>query len=261
MVTVATKVEAPIKIVAKSGSQSGMLGLGDIVVPGIYICLCLRYDLYRYYARQIKQVETTLETEAVAAVTEVEVDKKDDAKSPATTTTTKTTTREVKAPYVDPQGRWGDRLWTSTKTTTPGLTAARFAKPYFVTAMVAYVVGLMLAMGAMLITKKGQPALFYLVPVLLLATWGRAAATGDLKAMWAYTEDGELDTKDVVVEVGADGKLVEKKEETKGGTKEEEKTGEETEGEKTKDENDQGRDVFLFAIRAPPEPDLFEMDI
>ncbi|CAK7204427.1 hypothetical protein SEUCBS139899_007184 [Sporothrix eucalyptigena] len=240
MVTVATKVEAPIKIVAASGGQSGMLGLGDIVVPGIYICLCLRYDLYRFYAQQIRHVNTTLTTQV---------------EGQETATKTKST-REVKAPYIDPQGRWGDRLWTWTWTwpwsatpaaeTTPGLTAARFTKPYFITSMVAYGIGLMGAMAAMLITRKGQPALFYLVPVMLIATWGRAAVTGDLKGMWAYTEDSSLDTKDVVVEVDANGKPVKKDEEKK-------KVDEKKDGDE--------RDVFVFAIRAPPETDFFEMDI
>ncbi|CAK7217291.1 hypothetical protein SBRCBS47491_003114 [Sporothrix bragantina] len=246
MVTVATTVEAPIKIVAASGGQSGMLGLGDIVVPGIYICLCLRYDLYQYYVRQIQHVETTLATTEQASGQE---DKNTD--STTTTTTTKTATREIKAPYIDPQGRWGDRVWTWTANpTTPGLTAARFSKPYFVTSMVAYVIGLMGAMLAMLITRKGQPALFYLVPVMLLATWGRAALIGDLKGMWAYTEDSSLDTKDVVVDVDADGKPIKKDDEEKEKGKE-----------KVKEDTGNERDVFVFAIRAPPETDFFEMDI
>lgn len=259
MVTVATQVDAPIKIVAASGEQSGMLGLGDIVVPGIYMCLCLRYDLYRHYARQIKHVETTLTTE----VAKPAVDDTTNAATATKTTKTTTTTREVKPPYIDPRGRWGDRLWTSgaaTAATTRGLAAARFAKPYFVTSMVAYVMGLAGAMAAMLITRKGQPALFYLVPALLVATWGRAAVTGDLKGMWAYTEDGELDTKDVVVEVDADGKPIkadEKKEEMEG----RERDDKEEEKKKKESEDENGRDIFVFAIRAPPESDFFEMAI
>lgn len=253
MVTVATQVDAPIKIVAGSGGQSGMLGLGDIVVPGIYMCLCLRYDLYRHYAKQIKYVETTLKTEVAGSEGDAA------AKATSTTTTATTATREVKPQYIDPQGRWGDRLWTSgsaTASTTRGLKASRFAKPYFITSMVAYVIGLAAAMGAMLITNKGQPALFYLVPVLLVATWGQAAVTGDLKGMWAYTEDGALDTKDVVVDVDADGKPI------KADEKKDEKDKKEEEVKKKKeDERENGRDIFFFAIRAPPESDFFEMDI
>ncbi|CAK7562979.1 MAG: hypothetical protein SEPTF4163_000835 [Sporothrix epigloea] len=245
MVKVATTVEAPLKIVAASGGRSGMLGLGDIVVPGLYICLCLRYDLYQHYAKQIRHVETILATTEQAESPKTTTE----TKAMATTTTKSAVTREVKPPYIDPQGRWGDRLWTrAANSTTPGLTAARFAKPYFVSSVIAYVIGLVGAILAMIITNKGQPALYYLVPVMLLATWGRAALTGDLKCMWAYIEDSSLDTKDVVVDVDANGKPIEKDDEEKD--KHMKNTG----------DADGGRDLFVFAIRAPPETDFVNLD-
>ncbi|OWZ65398.1 hypothetical protein AYX15_03121 [Cryptococcus neoformans] len=54
MVTVAKGIDAPIKILAPktspfaSPTDFAMLGLGDIIVPGLVIALCLRYDLHRY---------------------------------------------------------------------------------------------------------------------------------------------------------------------------------------------------------------------
>ncbi|KAJ3207114.1 Minor histocompatibility antigen H13 [Clydaea vesicula] len=63
MVTVAKNFEAPIKVVFPKNifdvlevglfSQEEkikftMLGLGDIVIPGIFVALCLQYDFYRY---------------------------------------------------------------------------------------------------------------------------------------------------------------------------------------------------------------------
>jgi len=53
MVKVATKIDAPIKLLwPKSmwlASDRGftMLGLGDVVIPGIFVALSLRYDVYR----------------------------------------------------------------------------------------------------------------------------------------------------------------------------------------------------------------------
>lgn len=50
MVTVAKQFDAPVKILFPKnlfGSeklQFTMLGLGDIVIPGIYVAMCLRYD-------------------------------------------------------------------------------------------------------------------------------------------------------------------------------------------------------------------------
>ncbi len=257
MITVATQVEAPIKLVAHSGGRASLLGLGDIVVPGIYICLCLRYDLYRFYAKQIKKVETPLETTeaAAAAVSAADGTTEADVSAAAaeTRTTTVAVTREVKATFVDPQGRWGDRLWTVplVSALTPGLAAATFPKAYFHTAIMAYLIGLVTAMGAMLVTGKGQPALLYLVPVILAATWGKAAATGDLRGMWAYTEDGGLDTKDVVVDVGADGEPIVKKDQTDDKKKET----------KEDEDDDGGHDVFSFVIRALPELDWSDLDI
>ncbi|KAI8912549.1 minor histocompatibility antigen H13-like protein [Gorgonomyces haynaldii] len=48
MVTVAKGIEAPIKLVIPGPSGYSMLGLGDIVVPGFVIALCLRYDHFRF---------------------------------------------------------------------------------------------------------------------------------------------------------------------------------------------------------------------
>jgi minor histocompatibility antigen H13 len=53
MVKVATSLDIPIKLLwPKSLTFSDargftMLGLGDVVIPGIFIGLCLRWDLYR----------------------------------------------------------------------------------------------------------------------------------------------------------------------------------------------------------------------
>ncbi|KAJ3118598.1 hypothetical protein HDU96_000059 [Phlyctochytrium bullatum] len=63
MVTVAKGLDVPIKVVfprnltsiweqgfwnKPTGVQFSMLGLGDIVIPGIFVALCLNFDHYRY---------------------------------------------------------------------------------------------------------------------------------------------------------------------------------------------------------------------
>jgi minor histocompatibility antigen H13 len=53
MVKVATKIDAPIKLLwpksMRLASDRGftMLGQGDVVVPGIFVALALRYDVYQ----------------------------------------------------------------------------------------------------------------------------------------------------------------------------------------------------------------------
>lgn len=54
MVTVAKGIEGPIKLVApkdSTGTAFAMLGLGDVVIPGLLIALCLRFDFARYAAK------------------------------------------------------------------------------------------------------------------------------------------------------------------------------------------------------------------
>lgn len=49
MVTVALSLEAPAKIIFPQSFEpwkQGILGLGDIVIPGIFVALCLRFDDY-----------------------------------------------------------------------------------------------------------------------------------------------------------------------------------------------------------------------
>lgn len=59
MVTVAKSFNAPIKLLfpkafatADAAAQYSMLGLGDIVIPGIFIALMLRFDLSRFVRAQ-----------------------------------------------------------------------------------------------------------------------------------------------------------------------------------------------------------------
>lgn len=53
MVKVATKIDAPIKLLwpksmwLESDRGFSMLGLGDVVVPGIFVALALRYDVHQ----------------------------------------------------------------------------------------------------------------------------------------------------------------------------------------------------------------------
>jgi len=270
MIAVATNVDAPIKLTFESGSRSSLLGLGDIVLPGIFICLALRFDLWRHYNQKIKYVATDLQTE-------VKGDKDGE-----TVTMTKTAKREVKAPYVSPNGSWGDRFWTASwkrpeasTQLTPRLAAAGFSKTYFTSAMVAYTLGMLFTLAMLLIFKRGQPALLYLVPSVCLATWGTGVVRGELGQMWNYTEDGSLDTQDVVVEVDGDGNVIDTK--TSGKSVQSESLASVRPSEKAdvatgvskvteakdRDSSRQGHDVFLLSIHAPPDyeaDDIMDLD-
>jgi minor histocompatibility antigen H13 len=203
MVTVATKLDVPIKLIFTGTGRSSMLGLGDIVVPGIFIALALRFDLWRYYEKKIKHVPTELTAEVGDKSTE------------ETTTVTQTQYRSVKAPYVNVQGQWGNRLWTTTlsklfcaPTATPALAATAFPKTYFHASMVGYALGMIMTLVMLLVFKQGQPALLYLVPCVAGAVWLTGVVRGELNLMLKYTEDGSLDTEDVIVELDGEGNVI-----------------------------------------------------
>ncbi|CAM6005291.1 unnamed protein product [Sphagnum balticum] len=54
MVTVAKNLDIPIKILfpylnAEGEFKTSMVGLGDIVIPGVFVSLCLKLDIHRFF--------------------------------------------------------------------------------------------------------------------------------------------------------------------------------------------------------------------
>jgi len=143
MVTVAKSLDGPIKILfprsltpdPETGKlMTSLLGLGDIVIPGFFLALLLRFDACR-------------------------------AKVPA-------------LPKFDIH--------------------SSFPKPYFHSALLAYVLGLGLTMFIMIYFQAAQPALLYLVPACLGSSLLCAFFRGELKELFAYSEEEKeeiIDTK------------------------------------------------------------------
>lgn len=182
MVAVAKNLDQPIKLVfprpddlsATPGQPPvksfSMLGLGDIVVPGIMIGLALRFDLYMFYLKkQKKGTKTSIGSSTGEATTEEVVQK---------------------AQYVSVTGRWGDKFWTFglPSESLPAQLRSAFPKPYFFAAMIGYVSGMVTTLGVMSVFHHAQPALLYLVPGVLLSLWGTALVRGEIKDMWDFSE-------------------------------------------------------------------------
>lgn len=170
MVTVATSLEVPIKLVFPGPKRGSMLGLGDVVLPGIMMALALRFDLYLHYLRKQR---TTV--------------------NPATTAGVVDKNTIIRAPYVDATGQWGERFWTRAAKAGEKDTVAdgaRFSKIYFKASLVGYVIGMLTTLVVLNIFNHAQPALLYLVPGVLVSLWGTALVRGELGLMWDYSEDG-----------------------------------------------------------------------
>lgn len=235
MVTVATTLDVPIKLTFKAAAHKSILGLGDIVLPGMLIGWTLRFDLWLHYLRKITYESKDLKIVAKDQVTgEV-------------STTSETKHMEIKKPYEDVSGCWGEWFWSGglypfRREALPlTLPATQFSKTYFWASLAGYCAGMLVTLAMLLVYKRGQPALLYLVPGVLGAILLTALARGEMKELWQYTEDGSLDTEDVVVDLDGKGRAVKSLGKLENGVvdttkSKEEKAKEEDEKEKKKDE-------------------------
>merc|ERR1711865_450341 len=140
MVTVAKNLDGPIKLlfprsltpIDDSGKIAlSLLGLGDIVIPGFFLSLLLRFD---------------------ATNAKMPTDKVNILES--------------------------------------------FPKPYFYSAMIAYVGGLGFTLFIMFQFQAAQPALLYLVPACLGSSFLCAVVRGEVGLLLAYSEEVEEEEKD-----------------------------------------------------------------
>lgn len=177
MVTVATKLDIPAKLLfPKEPSKDqlpgakppmSMLGLGDIVVPGMMIALSLKFDLYLFFLnKQTRRITGQDET----------IDK---------------------PPYINVTGNWGERFWCTKATMPPeereAAEARAFPKTYFYASIHGYILAMLVCGFCMAVYNHPQPALLYLVPGVLGAIWGTALIKGHLKLMMDYSEVSETE--------------------------------------------------------------------
>ncbi|KAF2178716.1 hypothetical protein K469DRAFT_598787 [Zopfia rhizophila CBS 207.26] len=182
MVTVAKSLDVPIKLIfprpapadaPPTAISHAMLGLGDVVLPGIMIGLALRFDLFLFYLRRQKRIPASEQEDGAA--------------------------REsiVKPKYFSLGGRWSDRFWTHSLFGRPLFHASNDGKPeppftfpktYFKASLVGYITGMLATLGVMQIWGRAQPALLYLVPGVLGSLWLTALVRGEIGLMWDFTE-------------------------------------------------------------------------
>jgi minor histocompatibility antigen H13 len=163
MVAVAMKIDGPIKLlfpipasqVAPGGRSHSLLGLGDIAIPGMFIAFLLQFD-----------AERALQASGMARV----APQKENTK----------------------EGN-GDANDEDEQNATLSI-SGNFPKPYFNASLFAYMLGLILTVVVMYSFESAQPALLYLVPAVLLMSFGQAILRGEVTPLLAYRTESEVET-------------------------------------------------------------------
>ena len=179
MVTVATMLDIPAKIFIPSRTGMTIMGLGDIVVPGMTIAWALRFDLWRHYVKKWKlKDDHEKDCTAHERAEGMALAFSDPAKI-------------QRATYRPAHGHWGTRYWTHTKGKEAPLRVqgTDFSKTYFYATLVGYILGLIATLVASHTSNLPQPALLYLVPGVLGALYLTAAFRGEMRIMRSYSED------------------------------------------------------------------------
>ncbi|KAI4137194.1 MAG: hypothetical protein L6R39_007424 [Caloplaca ligustica] len=271
MVTVATSLDIPAKLLfpRPAGPEGdpakqhlSMLGLGDVVLPGMMIGFALRMDLYLHYLKQQKSLPIVSANGDKASSPEGTEDhmvtnknepnsiteKKMSASHSTSATDPSTSTQIIIKPSYHPAtGHWGDRFWLSSfshgSPDHPSIAGTKFPKPYFHASLQGYIFGMFFTLGAMQVTGVAQPALFYLVPCVLINFWGMAAWRRELRLVWRFDESEEQ-------EVEEEGKEKQK----------DKKDGVEGKGEKTQAKEGKGRSCSS-GRGGPTTTDFVKLDL
>ncbi|KAK9827238.1 hypothetical protein WJX81_001559 [Elliptochloris bilobata] len=170
-----------------SGFPFSLLGLGDVVVPGLLACLTLRFDASR--ATDMRARAAAAAEALHRAVGASGPGLSDDAymcagadAAAAAYDTVADSEAESRRHMQD--GAAGARACSAFAASD----AVLAQRTYFVPTIAAYVLGLGLAFVANAITHLGQPALLYLVPATLGAVGGTALLRGELDRVDAFTD-------------------------------------------------------------------------
>ena len=136
---------------SKAPSPFSMLGLGDIVIPGVFVALLLRFDCLPERQHMLRG-----------------------AKAGAAAAARATRTSSVK------ENETNKKLFLSS-----------CPYPYFAASFFGYVLGLGTTIVVMNVFDAAQPALLYIVPAVLGSTALAAAVRGELKAVFSFSEEPE----------------------------------------------------------------------
>ena len=165
MVTVATKFDVPIKLKFPNKDRGGfsILGLGDMVIPGLLLALAIKFDVDSAL-ENLKGEATKIKPKEGEAVEETNP-------SEPTATQNNTTTAQVLA------------------STKPVGKELNISTPVFYSTLIGYAVGIVATLLGMAYMSRAQPALLYLVPTCTIGVLAPVIAQGRFKEFWNYTSE------------------------------------------------------------------------
>jgi len=212
MVSVAMQFEAPAKLlfpVSFDPWKQSLLGLGDIVIPGIFLAMTLRFD-----AHNQKLQEEASGVKEEKPVPKEKKEGEDEGEKPPKVhygvACDKSGMNPIVGKRYTKKGENYDLCEAEFNKLSPEEQAKfkcidgsaidpadviqfnlhkPFPKPYYYTTQVAYTLGLLTTGGAMFFFESAQPALLYLVPFTITAFLGCAFAKGQVRPMWDYDEE------------------------------------------------------------------------
>lgn len=167
MLTVATKIEAPVKLLFASNVippegkyPFGVLGLGDIVIPGIFLAMLRQFDIEKWYSKNMNKL----------------------SRSKKNTNPLMNTKKNVNRKKIDEA-----LMISALSSPQPSLDLYQSADtPYFKSGLASYLIGLGLTFAVLAVTGQGQPALFYIVPSLLIGSSLTALVREELSELWTF---------------------------------------------------------------------------
>eukprot|EP00889_Picochlorum_renovo_P003866 jgi/Picre1/30896/NNA_006255.t1 len=162
-----------------------LLGLGDIAIPGLLCCLALRYDASRSIdmrARGIAAADAIIE--AIGSLTGQE---SGDEVATLTGTAAEDAYDRIANLELEQQDR-SQGLSSEKDTVFTVSDAVLQNRTYFVSVVIAYIVGLSAAFAANEVTGLGQPALLYLVPCTIGAIVLTALSRREVSRVWRFTD-------------------------------------------------------------------------
>lgn len=156
------QLSLPGKLIIPSYQDEGnysILGLGDIVIPGLLICFVLRFDAYKR-----NQAAFNSNTEKFCQLRE----------------------EKIKTDFVHINNvKHSDSFYRLYKFLNYHLNSTRMRRwSYFRCSLIGYFFGLFIATMSSEIFREAQPALLFLVPSILFPLIMMAYLNGDLNLMW-----------------------------------------------------------------------------